>query len=53
MEWISIKDRLPEPINQISDFDVENTYLVARFENGNPNGYFYGYELAHYWSDGR
>jgi Lar family restriction alleviation protein len=51
--WISVKDRPPEPITRTSGFDVKNTYLVARFENSDPEGYFYGYELAQYWSDGK
>ena len=51
-EWIPVSERLPEPINQTSGANIKNTYLVARYENCNPKGYFYGYQLARYWKSG-
>ena len=51
-KWIPVSERLPEPINQTSGTDIKNTYLVARYENCNPKGYFYGYQLARYWKSG-
>lgn len=51
-EWIPVSERLPEPISQTSGANIKNTYLVARYENCNPKGYFYGYQLARYWKSG-
>lgn len=51
-KWISVKDKLPNPISMMAGFDEKNTYLVARFEEGDPDGCFKGYELAHYWKSG-
>lgn len=51
-KWIPVSERLPEPISQTSGANIKNTYLVARYENCNPKGYFYGYQLARYWKSG-
>ena len=51
--WVATSERLPEPLRIYSPPDIKNTYLVACFENKNPNGYFYGYNLALYMSDGK
>jgi len=50
-EWISVDDALPKPLSATTGFNTQDIYLVARYEGCNLRGYFYGYELAHFWKN--